>query len=87
MELPPDPHSVLPIKRLTAHLRVESLRAHFSYLVRGCLPLELRGGTIVGRQELPSDVEAVWVLFNSVQSVVAPIGGSILRAEENDLRQ
>jgi hypothetical protein len=37
--------------------------------------------------ELPSDVEAVWVLLHSVQSVVAPIGGSVLKAEENDLRQ
>jgi hypothetical protein len=87
MELPLDPHSVLSIKRLTTHLCAASLRAHFSYLVWGCLPLELRDGAVIGHHELPLDVEAVWVLLHSVQSVVAPIGGSVLRVEENDLRQ
>jgi hypothetical protein len=86
MELPSDPHRVFPIKRLTAHLCAASLRAHFSYLVQGCLLLELRGGVVIGPHELLLDVEAVWFLLHSFQSIVAPIGGSVLRAEENDLR-
>jgi hypothetical protein len=87
MELTPDPHRVLPIKRLTTLLCAASLRAHFSYLVRECLPLELCRGAVVGPHELPPDVEAVRVLLHSVQSVVTPIGGSILRVEDDDLRQ
>ena len=85
MELPLDPHYVLSIKRWTALLRVASLRAHFSYLVRGCLPLELCGSAVVGPHELPPDVEAIWILLHSVQYVVAALGGNVLRTEENDL--
>jgi hypothetical protein len=87
MELPPDPHRVLPIKHLTALLVTASYRADFSYLLRGCLSMELCGSAIVGPQQLPADVEAVWILLHSVKSVVAPIGRNVLRAEENDLRQ
>jgi hypothetical protein len=74
MELPPDPHRVLPIKRLAALLRAASDRAHFSYLLRGCLLVDLRGGAVVGPQQLPADIEAVWVLLYSVETIVAPIG-------------
>ena len=84
MELLSDPHSVLPIKCLIAHLYAVSLRAHFSYLVQGCLLLELRGGAVVGYHELSWNVEAVWILLNSIESVVAPIRGNVLRAEDND---
>jgi hypothetical protein len=48
MELLPDPHRVLPIKRLAALLHAASDRAHFSYLLRGCLLVDLRGGAVVG---------------------------------------
>jgi hypothetical protein len=87
MELPPDPHRVIPIKRLTTLLIAASHRADFSYLLRGCLPVELRGCAVVGSQQLPVDVEAVWILLHSIEFVVTPIGGSFLKAEENDLRQ
>jgi hypothetical protein len=73
MELPPDPHRVRPIKRLAALLRVASDRAHFSYLLRGCLLVDLRGGAVVGPQQLPADIEAIWVLLHSVKTIVAPI--------------
>jgi hypothetical protein len=50
MELPLNPHRVLPIKRLTALLGAVSHKADFSYLLRGCLLVELCGGAIVGPQ-------------------------------------
>jgi hypothetical protein len=74
MELPPDPHHVLPIKHLAALLHAASDRAHFSYLLRGCLLVDLRGGAVVGPQQLLADIEAVWVLLHSVKTIVAPIG-------------
>jgi hypothetical protein len=74
MELPPDPQCVLSIKRLTALLRTTSDRAHFSYLLRGCLLVDLHGGAVVEPQQLPADLEAVWVLLHSVETIVAPIG-------------
>jgi hypothetical protein len=49
--------------------------------------VELHGGAIIGPQQLPMDVEAVWVLLHSVEFVVASVRGSVLRAEENDLQQ
>jgi hypothetical protein len=73
MELPLDPHRVLPIKRLAALLRVAYDRAYFSYLLRGCLLVDLRGGAVVGPQQLPVDIEAVWILLHSVETIVAPI--------------
>jgi hypothetical protein len=87
MELPLDPHRVLPIKRLAALLRATSDRAHFSYLLQGCLLVDLCGGAVVGPQQLPAEIEAVWVLLHSVETIVAPIGLSVLRAKEKNLRQ
>jgi hypothetical protein len=50
MELPPDSHRVLPIKRLTALLVAASHRADFSYLLPGCLPVELCGSAVIKPQ-------------------------------------
>jgi hypothetical protein len=36
--------------------------------------VDLRGGAVVGPQQLPTDIEAVWILLHSVETVVAPIG-------------
>ena len=87
MELPADPHRVFPVKRLIALLHAASHRTHFSYFLQGCLPLDLCGSAVVGSQQLPADVEAVWVLSHFVETVVADIGYCILGAEEDDLRQ
>jgi hypothetical protein len=36
--------------------------------------VDLRGGAVVGPQQLPTDIEAVWNLLHSVETVVASIG-------------
>jgi hypothetical protein len=73
MELPPDPHRVLPIKRLTALLRAASDRTHFSYLFPGCLLVDLRSGVVVGPQQILADIEVVWVLLHFVETIVTSI--------------
>jgi hypothetical protein len=64
---------LFPIKHLRVLLREAKHRIDLSYLLQGCLKLELHDGAVIGPQQLPPYVEAVQIVLHSVESIVAHI--------------